>query len=316
MTNTQLKTQIDTDITNKTTTKSISPLNVGKNIKDVVDYTVQETTTKELLTNKSTNITTDAASDIKYPTVKAVKTFVDANVGGTKISQEVTADDSVLPDIKDLTYVRIFSSEEGKGLQITGTPIVGKEWYIKNTTAFGVQLFGSGQNINGNNWIMLPANTYWHVIKEDNGTNSITAFELKTSFPETVLQVIKNIKVTLTPFEVSNLFTNPVKVIDRISGKSIKPIQMTVLSNNLTAGYSPNGGQLQLKYEDLPTAILGCSTGLGSFGDTECSNTANSLNAGGYSSLFKHVFVKLASANPVGGDGGLVLYITYAEITL
>jgi hypothetical protein len=179
MTNTQLKTQVDADITNKTSAKSISPLNVGKNIKDLVDYVDQE---------------------------------IESNSGDT--------------------------------------------------------------------------------------------------------QIIKNIKVTLTPFEVSNLFTNPVKVINRVSGKSIKPIQMTVLSNNLTAGYSPNGGQLILKYEDLPTAILDCNTGLGSFGDTECSDTANSLSAGGYSSLFKHVFVKLASANPVGGDGGLILYITYVEITL
>jgi len=32
-----VKTQIDTDITNKTTSKSISPLNVGGNIKAVVD---------------------------------------------------------------------------------------------------------------------------------------------------------------------------------------------------------------------------------------------------------------------------------------
>ena len=77
MINTVLKTQIDTDITNKTTSKSISPLNVGKNIKDVVDYVDQETNTKELLVNKSTSVTTDGASDTKYPSVKAVKTYVD-----------------------------------------------------------------------------------------------------------------------------------------------------------------------------------------------------------------------------------------------
>jgi hypothetical protein len=35
---------------------------------------------KEVLTNKSTNIIADGASDIKYPSVKAVKTYVDANV--------------------------------------------------------------------------------------------------------------------------------------------------------------------------------------------------------------------------------------------
>jgi hypothetical protein len=35
---------------------------------------------KEVLTNKSTNVVTDGASDTKYPSVKAVKTYVDANV--------------------------------------------------------------------------------------------------------------------------------------------------------------------------------------------------------------------------------------------
>jgi hypothetical protein len=38
---------------------------------------VQSDTTKESLSNKSTNIETDAASDLKYPSVKAVKTYVD-----------------------------------------------------------------------------------------------------------------------------------------------------------------------------------------------------------------------------------------------
>lgn len=38
MTNIELKGQIDTDITNKTLVKSISPTNVGKNLKDVIDY--------------------------------------------------------------------------------------------------------------------------------------------------------------------------------------------------------------------------------------------------------------------------------------
>jgi hypothetical protein len=45
MTNSQLKAQIDVDITNKITVSSISPTNVGKNIKDVLDYVDQEIAT-------------------------------------------------------------------------------------------------------------------------------------------------------------------------------------------------------------------------------------------------------------------------------
>ncbi|MFM1776155.1 MAG: hypothetical protein RJA53_1765 [Bacteroidota bacterium] len=41
---------------------------------------------KELLANKSVNVTTDAASDLKYPSVKSIKTYVDAQVAGATIA--------------------------------------------------------------------------------------------------------------------------------------------------------------------------------------------------------------------------------------
>ncbi|MHA8083663.1 beta strand repeat-containing protein [Aquirufa sp. A-Brett2-15D] len=41
---------------------------------------------KENSGNKSTNVTTDAASDTKYPSVKSVKTYVDAQVAGATIA--------------------------------------------------------------------------------------------------------------------------------------------------------------------------------------------------------------------------------------
>lgn len=42
MTNTELKSQIDLDVTNKTVNNSVTPTNVGSNIKAVVDYVDQE----------------------------------------------------------------------------------------------------------------------------------------------------------------------------------------------------------------------------------------------------------------------------------
>ena len=45
MTNTELKAQIDSQITNETTQDSVSPIDVGGNIKAVVDYTDQEIAT-------------------------------------------------------------------------------------------------------------------------------------------------------------------------------------------------------------------------------------------------------------------------------
>jgi len=48
MTNTQLKTQIDTDITNKVANNSITPTNIGINTKAVVDYVDQQNFTKQI----------------------------------------------------------------------------------------------------------------------------------------------------------------------------------------------------------------------------------------------------------------------------
>ena len=73
----QIKTSIDTNITNKTQPQSINNTLVGADIKSVVDYVDQEVLLKENLTNKSINITIDATSDIKYPSVKAFKDYVD-----------------------------------------------------------------------------------------------------------------------------------------------------------------------------------------------------------------------------------------------
>lgn len=83
---TTLKALIDTQITNETVDFAITPTEVGSRMKDTIDYTTEQIALAEVLTNKSTNVTTDAASDTKYPSVKAVKTYVDANAGLTFVS--------------------------------------------------------------------------------------------------------------------------------------------------------------------------------------------------------------------------------------
>jgi hypothetical protein len=79
MTNTALKAQIDSQITNETTQNSITPTEVGVNIKAVVDYADQEVALKESSANKSTDGTFLENSDVKFPSQKAVKTYVDSN---------------------------------------------------------------------------------------------------------------------------------------------------------------------------------------------------------------------------------------------
>lgn len=145
-TNTQIKNTIDTDITNKVTSKSISPTNVGSNIKAVVDYSDQQDalkanintlgpvafsnsyndldgtpnlTLKEDLANKSTDGTLSGNSDDNYPSEKAVKTYVDAHSGGTSIvkSVKITLSSSQILDLFT-TPIEIIPAVTGKLLII------------------------------------------------------------------------------------------------------------------------------------------------------------------------------------------------------
>lgn len=92
-------TNVATDATSNTKYPSV------KAIKDYVDTNVNSggaaltneaniraaaDLLKEDLINKSTNVTTDGASNIKYPSVKAVKDYVDSsiNLGGTALTNE------------------------------------------------------------------------------------------------------------------------------------------------------------------------------------------------------------------------------------
>jgi len=112
----EIKSNNNTLIRVKTTAKSITKANVADQLDATVDFTAQEINTvnsalsnkvdkvagksliadteiirlagvsnvdvsgKEDISNKSTNVATDGASDTKYPSVKAVKTYVDSNI--------------------------------------------------------------------------------------------------------------------------------------------------------------------------------------------------------------------------------------------
>ena len=110
-----------------------------------------------------------------------VKTYTQlgyASNGNTYTSMQVSAHDYEYPEIKNIDYVRLFSNAEGKGVKLSSPHAVGKEYYIKNPTKYSIELQGIGDNINGQNSIYLPPYSFWHLVKEDNGTNSITAFNL------------------------------------------------------------------------------------------------------------------------------------------
>ncbi len=106
--------------------------------------------TKENLNNKSISVTTDAASDNKYPSVKAVKAYVDAAVGGvadadinTKGKVKLAGDlagtaDFPLVATNAITTLKIFDGAvtDAKIATVTGSKIIGN-------------IIGNADNVNG-----------------------------------------------------------------------------------------------------------------------------------------------------------------------
>jgi hypothetical protein len=111
---------------------------VGASVRALADTPAQTSTnwsilnvglgfTPENVVNKSTNVTTDGASDTKYPSVKAIKDYVDANSGGvpqTSGAVSLSATPQVLPfDINSCSF------QGGKAFLPTTTEI-GKQIYV------------------------------------------------------------------------------------------------------------------------------------------------------------------------------------------
>ena len=100
------------------------------------DITVQTPLgfTPENITNKSTNVTTDAASDVKYPSVKAVKTYADSlvlNLLNDRGSYNASSN--------------LYPSTGGSGT--AGAILKGNLWYISVAGTLGGVLVSPGDTI-------------------------------------------------------------------------------------------------------------------------------------------------------------------------
>jgi hypothetical protein len=152
---TTLKALIDTQITNETVDFAITPAEVGGRMKDIVDYASEQIALTEVLTNKSTNVTADGSSDTKYPSVKAVKDYVDANSGGSAIykiliQQSGTSNPSITV-LKNTSGLTFSISRQGVGVyRITFSELVLSNINLKvnfNSNAYNVPIFTS-DNLN------------------------------------------------------------------------------------------------------------------------------------------------------------------------
>jgi len=83
---------LNTSITSEATTRANADTALATNLTAEVTRATATEALKEILANKSIDVTTDGASDDKYPSVKAVKTYVDTSAGAlsTSLTAEVT----------------------------------------------------------------------------------------------------------------------------------------------------------------------------------------------------------------------------------
>mgnify|MGYP000884514548 CR=1 FL=1 len=129
---------------------------------------------KESLANKSTNVTTDGESNTKYPSVKAVKDYVDANAGGISVVKNIKVS-LTSPQILNLfsTPLTIIPAVTGKVLIIANifqkythisSPYTSNTWRIGyNSQSFGFVGFSpvitSADNAEGFNPVSPSSST-------------------------------------------------------------------------------------------------------------------------------------------------------------
>jgi hypothetical protein len=146
-------------------------------MKATVDFIVQEVATRELASNKSTNVTTDGASNTKYPSVKAIKDYVDV-LAPAKTYGYVAATLTSPPSINPYTYTLLTATGEGLSItldEISASP-VGTTFFIKNTSAFFISLTTVAFTINNSFGITIKPNALYKIEKV--GTSDIVSYEL------------------------------------------------------------------------------------------------------------------------------------------
>jgi len=127
---------------------------------------------------------------------------------------------------------------------------------------------------------------------------------------------LKKVKVTLSSAQLLDLFTTPIELVPAVTGKVIIPQFLLQKYTHVSTAYTTSGL---------------FKVGLGSInfaGITFSATVTSADNAQGLTNLNYNqsisglvyenlpIVVGATTANPVGGDGTLDIYLTYLEITI
>lgn len=130
--------------------------------------------------------------------------------------------------------------------------------------------------------------------------------------------VTKVLKTVITSAEILNIFTTPKIIVPSVSGKIIVPTNIVIVINYNSSTYSDVGGSWKIKFESEGTNIATTTSFLGS-----ATFNKQSIQTLFYSSfttssdlINSPIVLSTTGNNPVGGNSGITVYVTYSEITI
>jgi hypothetical protein len=323
MTNTELKTQIDIQITNETVDFAISPDEVGENMKGIIDYTDQEIATIKnylvktngsvlaVLGSKATlqydinTVNKSGGSDVKLPTTTEIGKevlFLASNYSGTV---SVYVNDA--EDVKLSGGINGISGTQGN-LQINAN-----EAYRFIYRTNGYWYFEKIIDIPNNYYQLVSERTTDGTLASNSNFKYPTEQAVKTYVNSNL--ITKSVKTTLSLSQVQNLFTTPVTILPSTTGFVKKIIGMYVYRNTSDAYTLAND------YFDI-TNSSGSSYGISipmaifNFSGAVYANNGISFDTNGSGTIDSDFKLKAKTGNPTGGTGGLDIYVTYIEIKL
>jgi hypothetical protein len=151
-------------------------------------------------------------------------------------------------------------------------------------------------------------------IKTINGTSVLGSGNLTVSGSSDV----KVLKTVITSAEILDIFTTPKVIVPAIAGKIIVPTNIAIVINYNSVTYSDVGGSWKIKFESEATNIATTTSFLGS-----ATFNKQSIQTLFYSSfttssdlINSPIVLSTTGNNPVGGNSGITVYVTYSEITI
>ena len=283
MTNLELKNNIDLNITNKTQSSSITPVNVGSEMKNVVDYVDQEIANIELLEGP-------AGAD-----------GVDG-VDGSTGSQGPIGPQGVPGPVGP-------AGLNWQGVWVSGTSYVvddavgynGASWFCVNATSGTIS-----PNLDSINWALLAA-------QGSTGPQGPQGIQGVQGDPGS--SITKIVHTTISNASTLTLFSEPVVVLSNSNPLVIKHPVSIYIKKTDTNPFTMDSQLLQVKdsagnqVNSLSSQFMTTTTGF-----TQCmfifNNNGISTNSMGDYKL------NLQNSDPISGTSSLEVYLVYNEITL